>query len=148
MSEYAGAKGAKYRVSKRVYKRWEEEITKPRLKGKISFEDSIQMLINLCMTCPPEDFPENVHRLFWSLPKSWRDDELLDEYEEAIEEVEYVQPQQCCGVVVTNCEELPPRRWIETETDWNALFNAILNCYNRRNLLIPKERVEVVTEEE
>jgi len=134
-------------VEKRVYERWKSEITKPRLKGKLSFEDSIQMLINRCMNCPEEEFPENVNRLFWSVPQTWRDEELLDAMEEAQKEVEYTIPMLFCGVPV-NLDAVPGKRKVARETDWHMLFNAILNCYNRRNLLIPKERIEVVTEGE
>ena len=147
MSEYEEGKGAQYKVTKRVYGRWGEEISKPRLKGKLSFEDSLQMLVNRCMTCEPEEFPTNVYRLFWSVPKSWRDEELHDEYDEATETVEYTTPFQFCGVEV-NPDVIPPRKEIVEETDWHMVFNAILNCANRRNLLIGKERVEVATEKE
>ena len=133
-------------IEGRIYRRWKEDITKPRLKGKLSFEESLQMLINKCMTCEVEEFPQNVHRLFWALPKAWHDDELLDEYEEALEEVEYITQATCCGVPV-DPDVIPPRIERATETDWHAVFNAILNCCNRHNLLIPVERVEVFTEE-
>lgn len=136
-----------YRVIEgRIYRRWSEDISKPKLKGKLSFEESLQMLINKCMTCPPEEFPTNVHRLFWSLPAAWRDDELMEEYEEALEEFEYTTPVTCCGVPVDS-DVIPAGKQIVTETDWNVLFNAVLNCCNRHNLLIPVERAEVVTEQ-
>ena len=132
-------------VEGRIYKRWKSELSKPRLKGKLSFEESLHLLVNRCMTCAPEEYPENVQRLFWALPKAYRDDELIEEYEGALEKVEYVTPVTCCGVPV-DPQVIPARKEIVTETDWHLLFNAILNCLNRRNLLIPKERVEVVTE--
>jgi len=125
-------------VEGRIYKRWKSEITKPRLKGKLSFEESIQMLINRCMTCPEEEFPQNVNRLFWSVPQSWRDEELLEAMEEAIQIVEYSTPVLNCGIPI-NPDVLPGRVETIREVDWNALFHAILNCY-------PKERIEVVTE--
>lgn len=134
-------------VEKRLFKRWKEDITKPRLKGKLSFEDSIQMLINRCMTCEEEQFPENVHRLYWSVPQAWRDEELNNALEEATEEYEYTTPVMNCGVPVSP-DILPESTQVVAETDWHMLFNAILNCYNRRNLLIPKERIEVVAEGE
>lgn len=134
-------------IEGRIYKRWSESVSKPTLKGKLSFEESFQMLVNKCMTCPEEEFGMNVHRLFWSLPASWRDDELLEEYEEALEEFEYSTPVTCCGVPI-DPEVIPTGKEIVTETDWHAVFNAILNCANRRNLLIPVERQEIVTEGE
>ena len=133
-------------VEGRLFKRWKEDITKPRLKGKLSFEESLQMLINRCMNCPPEEYAENVDRLFWSIPEDYKDDKLYEEYEEAMEEFEYTTPITCCGVPVKP-EYIPERREIVTETDWKLVFNAILNCCVRRNLLIPVERVEVFTEE-
>lgn len=134
-------------IEGRIYRRWSEDISRPRLKGKLSFEESLQMLINKCMVCPEEEFPINVHRLFWALPAAWHDEDLMEEYEEALEEVEYTTPVTCCGVPV-NEEAIPAFLERITETDWHAVFNAILNCCNRHNLLIPVERVEVVTEEE
>ena len=134
-------------VEGRVFRRWRKDITKPRLKGKLSFEESLQMLINRCMNCPRDEFPENVYRLFWSMPEEYKDDKLYEEYGEAMEDVEYTQLQTCCGVQVLP-EYMPPRVWVETETDWHKVFNAILNCCVRRNLLIPVERAEVVSEEE
>lgn len=105
------------------------------------------MLVNRCMTCPPEEFPENVNRLYWSLPQSWRDNELYNAIEECQEKYEYSTPIINCGIPVRS-DILPELKEKVTETDWHQLFNAILNCANRRNLLIPKERIEVVTEEE
>lgn len=134
-------------VEGRLFKRWKKDITKPRLKGKLSFEESLQMLINRCMNCPPEEFPENVYRLFWSMPEYYKDDQLYKEYEDATEDVEYTQPVTWCGGVPIDPDVIPPKVWVETETDWHKVFNAILNCCVRRNLLIPVERVEVTTEE-
>lgn len=134
-------------TERRVEKRWREDITKPRLKGKLGFEESFQMLVNRCMTCEPEEFPENVNRLYWSLPQSWRDNELYKTVEECQEEYEYSSPVINCGIPVRS-DILPELKERVTETDWHKLFNGILNCANRRNLLIPKERVEVVTERE
>lgn len=134
-------------VEGRIYKRWEKDITKPRLKGKLNFEESFQMLINRCMTCIPEEFPENVNRLFWALPKAYRDEELMSAMDEVTVEVEYVTPVVNCGIPV-DPKIIPSTRRIVSETDWHMLFNAILNCANRRNLLIPMERVEVMTEKE
>ena len=135
-------------IKRRILKRWEKDITKPKLKGKLSFEESLQMLINRCMTCPPEEFPENVHRLFYSMPEEYKDDKLYEETGDSVEEIEYTKYQTCCGVEITKSEEMPPRVWTQKETDWHRLFNAILNCCVRRNLLIPVERGEVVSEEE
>ena len=134
-------------TKRRIRERWKEDITKPRLKGKLSFEESLQMLINRCMTCEPEDFPENVNRLCWSLPQSWRDNELHNAVEECQEEYEYSTPIMNCGIPISP-EILPELKETVTEMDWHMLFNAILNCANRRNLLIPKERFEVITERE
>ena len=134
-------------TEKRVKGRWREDITKPRLKGKLGFEESFQMLVNRCMTCEPEEFPENVNRLYWSLPQSWRDNELYNALESCMEEYEYSSPVINCGIPVRS-DILPELKEKAIETDWHILFNAILNCANRRNLLIPKERVEVVTERE
>ena len=133
-------------IEGRLFKRWKKDITKPRLKGKISFEDSFQMLINRCMTCLPEERAENIEMLFYATPTSWKDEELYEALEEATEEVEYTQPAICCGVPVLP-EYMPPRVWTQTEVHWKRLFNAILDCANRRNLLIPVERAEVMTEE-
>jgi len=134
-------------TERRIGKRWQEDITKPRLKGKLGFEESFQLLVNRCMTCEEEEFPENVHRLYWSLPKSWRDKELYEVVESSQETFEYSTPVMNCGVPVRS-DILPELKEKVIETDWHELFNAILNCANRRNLLIPKERVEVVTERE
>ena len=137
-----------YRVIEgRIYRRWSEDISKPKLKGKLSFEESLQMLINRCMTCPPEEYPENVHRLFWSIPEYYKDDLLYEEYEGAVEEFEYTIPVTLCGVPVKP-EAISPNVERVTETDWKLLFNAIMNCCARRNLLIPVEQVEVITEKE
>lgn len=134
-------------IEGRIYRRWkEEDIKKPTLKGKLSFEESFQMLVNKCMTCPPEERPQNIYMLYWSLPKTWRDEELAEEYEATKEEVQYEEPYMNAGVPVTNCPEMPPKVWTETEMKWEELFHAILNCANRRNLLIPVERTEIVTE--
>jgi len=134
-------------TERRISERWKTDIKEPRLKGKLSFEESLQMLINRCMTCDPLEFPENVNRLYWSLPQSWRDNELHNAVEECQEEYEYSTPVINCGIPVRS-DILPELKERVTETDWHKLFNAILNCANRRNLLIPKERVEVVTERE
>ena len=135
------------RVKERVYGRWEEEVTTPQLRGKIGFEDSLRMLINICMTCPPEERPQNINMLYWSLPQSWHDKELNKAVEECIEEFEESTPVINCGVPVKP-EVIPWTKEIVKETNWKPLFNAILNCCQRHNLLIPLERVEIVTERE
>jgi len=135
-------------IEGRVYRRWEKDVTKPRLKGGISYEESFHMLVNICMTCPPEEFPKYVNRLFYSTPTTWKDEELWDALEEATEEVEYATSQTFCNVPVANCPEMPSVVRRSRETDWHKLFTAILDCANRRNLLIPMERVEVMTEKE
>lgn len=130
-------------IEGRIYRRWrEEDIKKPTLKGKLSFEESFQILINKCMTCPPEERPQNIYMLFWSLPKAWRDEPLLKEYEETLQEVEYSTPKFWCGVPQEDSVVVEQ----VTEIEWEQLFHAILNCANRRNLLIPTERTEIVTE--
>ena len=65
----------------RVSDRWGSEISQPTLKGKLSFEDSIQMLINRCMTCLEEEFEINVSRLQSSIPVAWIDDEFNEDLE-------------------------------------------------------------------
>jgi hypothetical protein len=130
-------------IEGRIYRRWnKEDITKPTLKAKISFEESFQMLVNKCMVCPAEERPQNIYMLFWSTPKLWRDEILNEEMTETIETVEYTTPKIWCGVPLENDAIV---KTVE-ETKWEQLFNAILNCANRRNLLIPMERTEIVTE--
>ena len=134
-------------TEKRVKGRWEKDVSTPKLKGKLGFEESFQMLINRCMTCLPEERPQNVHTLYWSLPQAWHDEELDNTVEECQEKYEYSTPVINCGIPVRS-DILPELKETVIETDWDRLFNAILNCANRRNLLIPKERVEVITERE
>ena len=134
-------------IKRRILRRWEREISKPRLKGKLSFEESFQMLVNRCMTCPPEERAENIEMLFYATPTSWKDEELYEKLEECTEEVEYTTYQKFSGVTVMDCDDMPPKVWKQTEVDWKRLFNSIIDCANRRNLLIPMERAEVATEE-
>ena len=138
----------KERVSKRLYERWAEQLKYPTLKGKLSFEDSYQLALNRCMLCLPEEFNENVHRLFYSTPPSWKDDELWEALEECTEEFEVSSPSLiCCGHPVKD-EASPWKRETIKETNYHKLFSAILACADRRNLLIPKERAEAITEED
>ena len=138
-------KYAKYRVSKRLHERWKEELKYPTLKGNLSFEDSYQRKIDQCMLCPVEEFDENVNRLFYSTP--WIDDELWEKLDEYTEEYEISTPVLCCGVPV-KAENIPANVQTIQETDYHKLFAAILACANRRALLIPKQRTEIIAEEE
>jgi len=135
----------------RVSDRWGSEISQPTLKGKLSFEDSIQMLINRCMTCLEEEFEINVSRLQSSIPVAWIDDEFNEDLEQTKSTVSYWKFKQWCGVNVGTPEEPiggSPYQVTEEIINWQAVFNTILNLYNRRNLLIARERVEVVTDVE
>ena len=134
----------KYRVSKRLHERWKEELKYPTLKGNLSFEDSYQRKIDQCMLCSVEEFDENVNRLFYSTP--WIDEELWEKLEEYTETFEVSTPTLCCGVPVKT-ESISANVQIIQETDYHKLFSAILACANRRSLLIPKQRTEIMTEE-
>ena len=143
----SGEEDAKYKVTKRVYGRWKDEISKPRLKGGISYEESFQTLVNICMTCPLEEREKNIEMLFYSTPTSWKDEELWEALEECKETVEYTQPVIFCGIEI-DAGVIPPKVWTQVEIHWEELFNAIIDCANRRNLLIPMERAEVFAEKE
>ena len=130
-------------TERRVGERWGEKLSKPQLRTKIHFEDSLRKLIDICMTCPPEERPSNIHILYWSLPQSWRDNELHTAVEECQEEFEYSMPVMNCGVPVRS-DILPELKETVIETDWDMLFNAILNCCNRRGLLIAQAKREVI----
>lgn len=134
-------------VKERVYGRWKEDVTTPQLRGKIGYDDSLRMLINLCMHCSPEEFPTFVHRLYYSWPSAYHDTELDKAVEECTEEFEYSTPIMNCGVPVRS-NILPEMKEVVKETNWNMLFQELVNCAHRRHLLIPAERVEIVTEEE
>ena len=140
-------KAAFERTKERVMGRWGDEISHPRLKAKIGFEDSLHELINKCMTCPEEEFDFNVHRLLWSVPDSWRDEEFENDLDEAIEQVETVVPIMNCGIPILDAI-VPGQREIKDETDWRKVFNAIVNLCQRRNLLVPKDYTEVISDEE
>jgi len=140
-------KDAFERTKARVLGRWGDEITHPRLKAKIGFEDSMHELINKCMTCPEEEFDFNVHRLLWSIPDSWRDEEFEGDLDEATETVEYVTPMLNCGITIKD-DVLPGTKETRDETDWRKVFYAIMNLCQRRNLLIPKDYTEVIPDEE
>lgn len=131
------------RMKERVFGRWADEITHPRLKAKIGFEDSLHELINRCMCCAAEEFDENVHRLLWSIPDSWRDSDFENDLSECTETVEVVTPTIFCGVPV-DTNVIAAKREEQDESDWRMVFNAILNLCQRRNLLIPKDFTEVV----
>ncbi|MHC1587689.1 MAG: hypothetical protein ACXQTX_04370 [Candidatus Syntropharchaeia archaeon] len=122
--------------------RWGDELSEPRLKGKIGYEDSIRMLINRCMICYPEEFDHYAHRLYWSIPRSWWDDEFIEDLEDARQTVEVSVPVTFCGVPYEEKHEFAE------EVDWRKVFNAILNLCNRRNLLIAQDRIEAITDRE
>lgn len=109
------------------------------------FEDSLHKLIDICMTCPPEEFPENVCRLYHSLPKGWVDETLEEELKDATVEAEYSVPEIWCGAVVRE-DVIPGKKEVVQETNWYVLFTSILDCINRRGLLPPAERTEIITE--
>jgi len=138
-------KAAFERTKERVMSRWGDEISHPRLKAKIGFEDSLHELINKCMTCPEEEFDFNVHRLLWSVPDSWRDEEFENDLDGTIEQVEVITPIMNCGVPIKE-DVVPGTKETRDETDWRKVFNAIVNLCQRRNLLIPKDYTEVIPE--
>ena len=132
----------------RVLDRWEEEISKPSLKGKISFEDSIQMLINLCMTCDDYHFDGYVERLLYAIPVSWRDAEFDNALEVCTTTSQGWQHKYNCGIAITNKAMGSPYLVDYDVTDWKQIFNCILNLYNRRELLLSKQRTEIITDAE
>ena len=135
------------RTRGRVLKRWGDEISHPRLKGKIGFDESLHILIQKCMICPEEEFDFNVHRLLWTIPDSWRDDEFEEDLENTTETVEYTTPVMNCGIPI-DPEVIPGAREVMEETDYRKVFNACMNLFQRRNMLIPKDFTEVIPDEE
>ena len=134
------------RVEGRFMNRWGEKVLYPQLKGKINFDESITQLVNKIMTTDGEQFDECVHRLYYSLPSSWLDDEFLDEVPDCNEDVEITEPTVFCGVAV-DTSIIAEKREVKTETDFHRLFGLILDLLDRRNLLVAKERHEYVTSE-
>ena len=131
-------------TERRIDERWGEKLSKPKLRTKIGFEDSLRKLIDICMTCPPEERPQNVHILYWSLPEAWHTEELDKAVEDCQETFEYSTPVMNCGVPVRS-DILPELKEKVIETDWDMLFNAILNCCNSQGLLIAQAKREVIS---
>ena len=133
-------------TKERVFKRFGDEIKYPRLRAKIGFEETIQDLIHICATCDPQLFPENVHRLFYSMPSTMRDPQYENDLEECKETAEYTTPIPWCGVFITN-PEMPGKIEVVEEWNWHLVYNAILNLWNRRDALLPRQLSEVITSE-
>ena len=132
-------------TKKRVMERWGDELSHPRLKAKLGFDQSLIALINKCMTCPEEEFDFNVHRLLWSIPDAYRDDDFEDDLTASIETAEYTTPIPWCGVFIISSVIQGKIETVE-EMDYRKVFNAILNLCNRLNILIPRIFTEVITD--
>ena len=134
------------RTRESIRERWGDQFDKPQLRGKLGFDNSLSGLITLCMICNPENFSEYVNRLFYSLPPSWKDEELWEDLKDATEEYEITTPALCCGIAVKS-ENIPASVETTSETDYHRLFTALLACCNRNGLLIPQVRREIITSE-
>jgi hypothetical protein len=131
------------RTKESLKERWGDQFDKPKLRGKLGFDETLGRLITLCAISGPENFPEYVNRLFYSIPDEWKDDELWEAVEEATEKYEVTTPSLCCGVPVKN-DKIPAKVEITEETDYHKLFSALLACCNRRGLLIPQVKREII----
>ena len=127
-----------------IIERWGDKFDKPQLRGKLGFDDTLRGLITLCSISAPENFPEYVNRLFYTIPPTWKDKELWEDLAEATEEYEITTPVLCCGIAVKS-ENIPATVEKTEETDYHKLFSALLACCNRRGLLIPQVRREIIT---
>jgi hypothetical protein len=140
-------RGNEEEIKRRVLDIFGEDIRFPRLKGKLGFDDTVNDLIHKCATCIPEEFPGNVQRLVASIPLAWRDEEFEDDLQECKEDAEYSTPVIFCGVAVLE-DYMPVRRETREEWKWDRVYNASLNLFNRRDMLIPKRLGEVVSSHE
>jgi hypothetical protein len=130
------------KTKQRILERWGERISHPRIRGKLSFDDCLSALILKIVMCDEMDFETNVHRLYYVVPESWEDEQFLEDLENAVEDFEETIPTFWCGQVWKSQVE------VKQEYDWRLVFQAIMNLFERRNLLLEKDRVEVASEGE
>jgi hypothetical protein len=131
------------RTRRSIVDRWGDKFDKPQLRGKLGFDETLGRLITLCTISAPENFPEYVNRLFYSIPDEWKDEELWEAVDEATESYEVTTPTLCCGVPVKS-DRIAPNVEVTQETDYHKLFSALLACCNRRGLLIPQVKREII----
>jgi len=142
-----------YNTMERLQGRFGEELRQSTLKGSLSFENSVQMLINRCMTCIPQEFEMYVRRLLNSIPITWIDGEFNEEIEKTSRTEKVYKFSNWCGsdagtiknpILDDEGNVLSPKLVEEEMVDYESIFNAILNLYNRRNLLLKKRVTETV----
>jgi hypothetical protein len=137
-------------VKNRYNETFAPELQHPQLKQKISFQSSLQMMIERILGCETEDsvaFEMLVHRLYYAIPEAWRDEQFHQDIDDAISYQTVYTPVYNCGIPVK--PEVMAGNTEEVEvTNWSLVFAAIIDLMERLELLIPKEKFEVQTDEQ
>jgi len=136
--------GAKWSLE--YLRRLTEEVGSVSLQGKIPTESLIAHQILRClMALDLEERDEHIRRLRSMIPNSWIDEEFEKDIEEAHYTYEEPVYHKWCGITVTGSEELPPKMVVREGYDWDAVFEACWNLFDRRGLLLKKRFREVQT---
>jgi hypothetical protein len=140
--------------------KWGVELSSASLRGKLPIGDLIRYQILKCLEVGTEESENAIVTLHNMIPKSWWDDELREDVNKTEEEVTVWDYQKWCGVnmgtpnnPITSDGKPPDEDWSNvisplprttTVTNYDELFHACLNLFDRRGLFMEKMRTEVI----
>jgi len=136
------------KAKQRILERFGEQISHPTLRGRLGFDDALNLAIVKIINADSmnsNEFDFCVERLLALIPTSWYDDEFKQALQDASWYETNIVPSYNCGVMIDVTIMNEGERTV-LNTDWTEVLKAVMDLLERRSLLLVKERTQVISE--
>ena len=136
------------KAKQRILERFGEQISHPTLRGRLGFDDALNLAIVKIINADSmnsNEFDFCVERLLSLIPSSWYDDEFKQALQDASWYETNIVPSYNCGVMIDVTIMNEGERTV-LNTDWTEVLKAVMDLLERRSLLLVKERTQVISE--
>jgi len=120
------------------------EMTSATVQESLNYKHNINQQIMMCLLAEDEyEYELRVKRLLSLIPESLRDDKFKEELKNA-KGIEKIQiPVKFAGVPILNNPKIPVQIEENERYDWEKVFEACINLFDRLHLLLKKVPKEV-----
>jgi len=119
------------------------EMTSATVQESLNYKGIINQQIMMCLLADEYEFEGRVKRLLSLIPEGLRDDKFREELKEAKGTEKIQIPIKFAGVSIVNNPNIPPQIQEVEVTDWEKVFEACINLFDRLHLLLKKVPKEV-----
>jgi len=128
-------------------KEFMDRITQETAAATINEDIDYKRLINHqileCLVADDYEFEGKVRRLLSMIPEGWKDQKFREELEQARYETEVKIPVKFAGITVVNNPNIPTQTQRIEAYDWEKIFEACINLFDRVGLLLKKIKKEI-----